>query len=122
MTITHIAYQWSSIILIYGINAELNTASLRLRGRNGGHAGAPLEAKIPEEHPERQDAGISYDSIHVNPERGILLIHPRDKVDAILGETQEEEHGVYDETEDEDAAGIRRGIFRIFLRTQGHRL
>ncbi len=69
---------------------------------------------MPKDHPERQDAGVSYDTQHVNPERGVFLIHPRDKEDAILGETQEEEHGVYDETEDEDAAGIRRGIFRFF--------
>jgi len=67
---------------------------------------APLEEKIPKDHPERQDAGVSYDTQHVNPERGVLLIHPRHKVDAILRETQEEECGVYDETEDKDADEI----------------
>ena len=97
--------------------AYQNKASLRLRGRNSGLTGAPLEAEIPKDHPERQDSGISYDGIHENPQCGVFLIHPRHKVDAILGKTNEEEYGVYDETEDEDAAGVRRGIFRIFLRT-----
>ena len=101
--------------------AYQNKASLRLCGRNGGSAGAPPEAKIPKDHPERQDAGVSYDTQHVNPEGGVWLIHPRHKVDAILGKTKEEEYGVYDETEDEDAAGIRQGIFRFFRRTHGHR-
>lgn len=80
--------------------------SLRLCGWTSGLAGAPLEAKIPEDHPERQDTGISYDGIHENPQRGVFLIHPRHEVDAILGKTNEEEYGVYDETEDEDADEI----------------
>ena len=76
------------------IQAIRTKASLRLRGGNGGSTEPPLEAKIPKDHPERQDAGISCDAQHVNPERGVFLIHPRHKVDAILGETQEEEYGV----------------------------
>ena len=97
--------------------AYQNKASLRLCGRNGGSAGAPPEAKIPKDHPERQDARVSSDTQQEKSERGIWLIHPRDKVAAIL----EENYGVYDETEDEDAAGIRQGIFRFFRRTHGHR-
>jgi hypothetical protein len=97
--------------------AGLNTGSLRISGRTSGFAGAPLEAKMPKHHPERQDARVSSDTQQEKSERGIWLIHPRDKVAAIL----EENYGVYDETEDEDAAGIRRGIFRFFRRTHGHR-
>jgi hypothetical protein len=102
--------------------AGLNTGSLRISGRTSGSADAPLEAKIPKDHPERQDAGVGCDTQHVNPERGVFLIHPRHKVDTILGKTQKKKYGVYGGASDEDADEIEQAISLVFLFTHSHRL